>query len=90
MPARQPAGTVANLHIARNRRQFRIGEMPHQLANRVRLDFRIGIDGYDEIRLRFGDCPGQRGGLATIHLMNDLHTRVVAEVRIQQCSGVVR
>ena len=90
MPARQPAGTVANLDVARNRRQFRIGEMPHQFANRVRLDFRIGIDGYDEIGLRSRDCPGQRRSLATIHLMNDLHARVVAEVRIKQCSGVVR
>src|SRR4029077_8428973 len=90
LPAGEPARAVADLDVASDRADRGIGEMTNEFADGIRFDFRVGIDGDNDIRLRMGQGQAQRRSLATIHLVNDVNTRPPRKVRVQKYPGLIR
>src|SRR6266581_225401 len=90
LPARQPARTVADLHVARNRTDLGIREMANQFADGVRLDFRVRVDGNDNFGVRLGHGHTQSHRFSTIHLVNDADARLARKVRFQKFTGLIR
>ena len=89
LPAGEPARAVADFYVAGDGAEFRIGEMAHEFADRVGLDFGVGVDGDDDFGVGFGHRVTERGGFAAIDLMNDADARLVAEIRVEQFAGAV-
>src|SRR5258708_3106360 len=77
LPAREPARTVADLHVAGDGANLGIGEMANEFADRVRFDFGVGVDGHDNFGVRQGQGLIQRRRLAAIYLMNDADARLM-------------
>ena len=90
LPARQPARTIADLDVARDRAHGGIAEMPDQLANGIGFDFCIRVDGHHDFRLRLRHGHAQRRRFAAVHLVHDAYARFARKMRIQQLSGFVR
>ena len=91
LPARQPARAVADLHIARDRANLGIRKVADQVANGVRLNFRVRVDGHHNFSIhQQGHGVAQRRRFSTIHLVNDVDTRLMRKVCIQQLACFVR
>ncbi len=60
LPAREPAGAIANLNVAGGGADLRIGKVAEQIGDGVGLDFGVRVNGDDEFRLRMGERIVQR------------------------------
>ena len=89
LPAREPARAIADLDVAGDRADGGIREMAHQLADGVGFDFRVSVDGDDNLGVRLGHGEIERCGFSAIHLMNDAHARFMGEIRVQKFAGLV-
>src|SRR5256712_744280 len=89
LPARQPTGAIADLHVAGDGANAEIGKVAQELAHCVGLHFRIGVDGDQDFRvcLRHGAIQG--GSLAAIRLVKDTHARIWAEMFLEKLCGAV-
>src|SRR4029077_17928914 len=54
LPAGEPAGTVADFHVTGYGGQTGIGEVAHEFADRIGLDFGVGVDGDEKFGIGFG------------------------------------
>ena len=64
LPAGEPADAVSDLHVSRNRADPRIDEVPHQFADRVRLNGCVRVDGDDNSAGSLGQRMRQRRRLS--------------------------
>ena len=89
LPAREPARAIADFHVAGDGAEFGIGEVAHEFADGVGLDFGVGVDGDDDFGVGFGHRVAERSGFAAIDLMNDADARFCAEVRVEKFAGAI-
>ena len=64
--------------------------MAQQFGDGIRLDLGIGVYGHHDFRFCLGHRQAERGGLAAVHLMNDVYARIGSEMFIEQRAGAVR
>src|SRR3984957_17771724 len=89
LPTREPTRPVADLDVAGDSTEFRVRKMPHQLADRVGLDLGVGVDGDDDFRVRLSHRVAERRRFAAIDLMDDVHSRLAAEILVEQFTSAI-
>src|SRR6266436_260078 len=90
LPARKPARAVADLDVAGDGANLGIGEMANELADGVRFDFRVRVDGHHNVGVRQGHGKIQSRRFSAIHLMNDANARLGREILVQQLARSIR
>ena len=66
LPARQQVQAVADLGVARDRGDARIGEVSSQARHGLPLEQRVGIERDDDVRVGLPQPEVERRGLAAI------------------------
>ena len=73
LPVRQRIDAVADLHVAGDRADERIGEAADELADRVAREDRVGVERDDDLAARVRDAAIQRRRLAGVLLPQQPH-----------------
>ena len=89
LPASDPLGAISHFYVSGHGADARVGEMPYQLRDGVRLDDRVRVNGHNDLAGSQRQRLIERRGLAAVGLMMDAHARIAAKLLVQQRAGGV-